>query len=112
MDDDDDDDNPPPPPPRMDHNMRRPGHDAARGGNAGNGYLRLSVEPDDASVYLDGRFVGTGSDLSMLRGGLSVTPGHHQLSVVRPGRKAEEKDFDVKAGEDVKVSVELEGGSR
>jgi hypothetical protein len=106
---DDDDDNPPPPPPRMNHNMRRPGRDA---GDAGKGYLRLSVEPDDASVYLDGRFVGTGNDLSMLRGGLSVTPGHHQLSVVRPGRKAEEKDFDVKAGEDVKVTVELEGGSR
>jgi hypothetical protein len=115
MDDDDDDGNPPPPPPRMDHNMRRPGRDGRDGRDtdrAGKGYLRLAVEPDDASVYLDGRFVGTGNDLSMLRGGLAVTPGHHQLSVVRPGRKAEEKDFDVKAGEDLKVSVELEGGSR
>jgi PEGA domain len=112
MDDDDDDGNPPPPPPRMDHNMRRPSRDGRDADRANRGYLRLSVEPDDASVYLDGRFVGTGNDLSMLRGGLAVTPGHHQLSVVRPGRKAEEKDFDVKAGEDLKVSVELEGGSR
>jgi hypothetical protein len=106
MDDDGDNDggnNPPPPPPR------RPARD---GVHAARGYLRLSVEPEDASIYLDGRFVGTGADLSMLRGGLSVTPGHHQLSIVRPGRKAEERDFDATAGEDVKLNVQLEGGSR
>ncbi|MBV8200750.1 MAG: PEGA domain-containing protein, partial [Acidobacteria bacterium] len=28
------------------------------------GRLRVKVQPDDASVYLDGRFVGTGSDLA------------------------------------------------
>ncbi len=75
------------------------------------GSLRLMVDPEDASIYLDGRFIGTGSDVSMMRGGLSVTPGHHQISVVRPGRRAEERNFDVKAGEDVKVDVRLEGGT-
>jgi hypothetical protein len=76
------------------------------------GHLRLSVEPDDASVYLDGQFVGTGTDLSLLRGGLAVSPGSHRLAVVRPGHKAVEKELTVKEGEDVRLEIALESGSR
>jgi hypothetical protein len=75
------------------------------------GRLRLDIEPEDASVYLDGRFVGTGTDLSQMRNGLPVTPGAHRLAIVRPGRKAEEREFQVKAGEEVELEVELEGDS-
>lgn len=73
-----------------------------------NGRLRLDVVPEDASVYLDGRFVGTGSDLSSMRNGLPVSAGDHRLAIVRPGRKAEERQFQVKPGEDVELDVELE----
>jgi hypothetical protein len=76
------------------------------------GRLRLDIEPEDASVYLDGRFVGTGSELAMMRGGLPVSPGEHKLAVVRPGRKAEERSFEVEAGEEVELEVELEADSR
>lgn len=76
------------------------------------GRLRLDVDPEDASVYLDGRFVGTGSELSLMRGGLPVTPGEHTLAVVRPGRKAEERDFQVEAGEEVELEVNLAADSR
>jgi len=76
--------------------------------DAQNGRLRLDVEPEDASVYLDGRFVGTGTDLSKMRNGLPVAAGDHRLAIVRPGRKAEERQFEVKAGEDVEMDVELE----
>jgi hypothetical protein len=72
------------------------------------GRLRLDVDPEDASVYLDGRFVGTGTDLALMRGGLPVAPGDHRLAVVRPGRKAEERKFEVKAGEDVELEIELD----
>ncbi len=75
------------------------------------GHLRLSVQPNDASVYLDGQFVGTGTDLSMLRGGLAVGPGTHHLAVVRPGHKATEKDFTVQSGEDVQLDIALEAGT-
>jgi PEGA domain len=89
--------------------------DRGRGGDRANGsrgHLRLSVEPDDASVYLDGQFVGTGTDLSLLRGGLAIAPGTHHLAVVRPGHKAVEKDFTVKDGQDVQLEIALESGSR
>jgi PEGA domain-containing protein len=72
------------------------------------GRLRLDVEPEDASVYLDGHFVGTGSELSQMRNGLPVSAGDHRLAIVRPGRKAEERQFQVKPGEDVELDVELE----
>jgi hypothetical protein len=76
------------------------------------GSLRLDVDPDDASVYLDGRFIGTGSDLSMMQGGLSVAPGEHRLAIVRPGHKAEEQEFRVQAGQEIKLNIRLEDDSR
>lgn len=91
----------------------RQGHGHANGPAGPQGHLRLSVQPDDASVYLDGQFVGTGTDLSQLRGGLAVGPGTHHLAVVRPGHKATEKEFTVQSGEDVQLDIALEaGGSR
>jgi PEGA domain len=79
--------------------------DAPRGNK---GRLVLDVEPEDSSVYVDGRFVGTGSDLSSMRSGLPLAPGEHKLAVVRPGRRSEEQDFTVKAGENTELDVTLE----
>lgn len=72
------------------------------------GRVRLEIEPEDASVYLDGKFVGTGSDLARLRAGLMLDPGKHRLAVVRPGHRSQEMDFDVEAGEELDLEVELE----
>ncbi|HEX4961049.1 MAG TPA: PEGA domain-containing protein [Thermoanaerobaculia bacterium] len=76
--------------------------------DSARGRLVLGVEPEDASVYVDGRFVGTGTDLSMMHSGLPLAAGDHKLAVVRPGRRAQEKTFTVKAGEDVKLDVSLD----
>lgn len=76
------------------------------------GFVRFEIEPSDASVYLDGRFVGTGDDLARLRGGLRVDPGQHRIAVVRPGHRAQEMDFDVDAGEEMEVEIELEETGR
>jgi hypothetical protein len=80
--------------------------------DSGRSHLRLTVEPQDASVYLDGQFVGTGTDVSLLHAGLPVAPGHHKLAVVRPGHKAVEKEFDVKSGGNFELEISLEPGSR
>ncbi|MEO8274903.1 MAG: PEGA domain-containing protein [Thermoanaerobaculia bacterium] len=72
------------------------------------GSLVLHVVPEDASVYLDGRFLGTGREMARLRGGLIVDPGSHRLEVVRPGRQSEEKEFSVGAGEEVRLDISLD----
>ncbi len=91
------------------------GHDRSDDSNgrsmsSDSGWLRLNIEPEDSSVYLDGRFVGTGSELGSMQNGLKVSPGKHHLAVVRPGRKSVERDFDATAGQDVKLSIELSNG--
>lgn len=77
------------------------------GETGGFASVRLSIEPADASVYLDGRFLGTADDLGRLRRGLTVDPGEHTLSVVRPGYEAEDVEFEAASGEEVELEVEL-----
>jgi hypothetical protein len=72
------------------------------------GRLRLRVEPEDASVYLDGRFLGTGGDLARLRAGLLVDGGSHRLEVVRPGFDSVEREVEIEVGEETVLTVELE----
>lgn len=74
------------------------------------GRLRLAVEPADASVYLDGRFLGTGKELSALHSGLLVQEGMHTLEVVRPGYRAERLELTVSADEEAEIAVILERG--
>jgi hypothetical protein len=69
--------------------------------------LLLEVSPGDAAVYLDGRFLGTGDELNAEPDGVLVDPGSHKLSVVRPGHIAESRDFDVDAGEQLRIAVRL-----
>jgi hypothetical protein len=69
--------------------------------------VKISIEPSDASVYLDGRFVGTGNDLARRSSGLIVDAGEHRLSVVRPGRRSVERQFSAAAGEQVELDIEL-----
>lgn len=74
--------------------------------------LHLTIEPRDASVYLDGRFLGTGDELADLRSGLMVNAGEHQLSVVRPSYESEELTVDVAAGEDLELAIRLRRAGR
>lgn len=69
--------------------------------------LRLSVQPGDASVYLDGSFVGSASELSRLRDGLLLDAGDHLLELVRPGRSPEQRSFSVQPGQELQLSIEL-----
>lgn len=72
------------------------------------GSLQLTAAPPDASVYLDGRFLGTAADLMRLARGLTVDAGDHTLSIVRPGYDPEEIPFTAEPGEIVEIDVELQ----
>jgi hypothetical protein len=70
--------------------------------------LHLRVTPGDASVYLDGNFLGTGREMEQLSAGLVVAPGSHTLQVVRPGYQSEDVSFDSDVGEALELNVTLE----
>ncbi|MEE8138301.1 MAG: PEGA domain-containing protein [Thermoanaerobaculia bacterium] len=74
------------------------------------GRLRLRIAPEDATVYLDGRFLGSGEELGRLHAGLIVEPGDHLLEVVRPGFESRRLEVRVGEGEEVELSVELTEG--
>jgi hypothetical protein len=70
--------------------------------------LTLRIEPVDASVYLDGNFVGTGADLAATRQGLAVAAGEHVVDVVRPGRAGRQLRFVVESGRDLTLEISLQ----
>ena len=82
--------------------VRAEDRDSRRGDGAGT--LHLSVRPDDASVYVDGQFRGSGRQVR----DLEVPAGRHHVEVVRPGFKTFERQVDVKVGEPVEIDAELE----
>lgn len=68
------------------------------------GRLKLTVRPDDASVYVDGAFRGTAREASELR----LAPGRHRIEVVRPGYRTLEREIDVVPGETTRLEIEME----
>ena len=68
------------------------------------GTVRLSVRPDDASVYVDGAFRGSAREASELK----LAPGRHRIEIVRPGYRTVEREVDVVPRETTDLSVELE----
>ena len=109
------DDNPPPanPPPAV----RRPRRDQSGDDWRRNAQsaqhdvrttrLRLTIEPSDAAVYVDNRFVGTAEEVNSLERGIAVTPGKHTVTVSRPGMRERNSEIEVAEGETGRLEVSL-----
>lgn len=110
LDDSDEDARPPrpPAPPADAETWRAPGPTGGDVAPSSQGRLRFEIEPDDAAVYVDDRYVGTAEELAGLSRGLRVNPGQHVVTVVRPGYGTKTVDVESKAGAAVDVIVELE----
>ena len=67
------------------------------------GTLRVDVRPDDASVYVDGQFFGTGRRA----GSIPLPPGRHRIEAVRPGFRTVERDVEIRAGKTESLGIEL-----
>ncbi len=89
---------------REDEDRSLEAEDARGGAPADYGRLQLSVQPEDASVYIDGAFRGTAREASSLR----LAPGRHRIEVVRPGFRTAETDVEIPAGETTRLKVTLE----
>lgn len=76
-----------------------------RGKATDAGRVTLRVEPADASIYLDGRFVGTGAELAAAA--LTVEEGEHLLQAVRPGRASQQLRFEIEDGEAIELELDL-----
>lgn len=68
--------------------------------------IALSVRPADASVYLDGKFIGTGGEVSA-RDNLLVDAGNHRLQVLHPDYDVMEQVVTIASGERLEVKLDL-----
>ena len=67
------------------------------------GQLRFAINPPDASIYLDGRFWGTGRGEPELE----LPPGRHHVEIVRPGFLTAERDVEIQRGRTERLEVVL-----
>lgn len=86
---------------------RRPRESVQKRQETEDARLRLRVEPTDAAVYLDDRFVGTAEEINSLGRGISVSAGKHTVTVSRPGFEDRTVEVEVDAGETEELKVEL-----
>ena len=73
----------------------------------GDTWVRLTVEPPDAAIYLDDRFVGTASELDA-ETGFAVSPGKHTLVISRPGYRDRRVQLDMTRGKTERLDIRLE----
>jgi hypothetical protein len=79
---------------------RDPARDEGRPAGA---ELRLTVLPDDASVWIDGEFRGAAHGLARL----TLAPGRHEIEIVRPGFRTASREVELHPGASVSVHTEL-----
>lgn len=66
------------------------------------GLLWLEVDPADAAVSLDGRFVDLGVWL------ISLPPGSHSLSVRKEGFSPHQARFGIEPGQSLRLNIRLD----
>jgi PEGA domain len=68
------------------------------------------VSPDEAEVYLDGKYIGTADDFDGFPDFLYLKPGKYHLEFRLAGYETLEKDVEVSAGQRIKVDKKLKRG--
>jgi hypothetical protein len=91
-------------PQRIERDEDADDEDADDADSEDTGTVRLTVEPRDATIYIDGEFRGPARELRRLE----LQPGRHRIEVVRPGFRTVERDVEVKSGRSEELEVRLE----
>ena len=63
------------------------------------GGMSFEIQPPDAQIYVDGRYVGTVGQFSPTSQPLGLTAGRHHIRISAPGYRTTEFDADIVSGE-------------
>ena len=63
------------------------------------GGMSFEIQPADAQIYVDGRYVGTVGQFSPTSQPLGLTAGRHHIRITAPGYRPMEFDADIVSGE-------------
>jgi hypothetical protein len=75
---------------------------------ADSGGISIDVDPPTASVFIDGKYMGTGTDFGPNAQPLGLTPGRHRVEIRAEGYQSMSFDADVKAGEVTPFTASLQ----
>ena len=76
----------------------------ANGVTADDAVFYVKSNVNDASIFVDGRFIGP---VSMVKGGIAVVPGHHRIEVRRDDYFARYVELDAKRADRTKLEINL-----
>lgn len=71
------------------------------------GYVDTDVEPEEAKVYLDGKYVGTADDYDGFPRYLSVTLGSHKIEFRMEGYETFSQDFYMNPGQMINIDFKM-----
>ena len=74
------------------------------------GYLKVSVTPDKAGVFVDGEYLGPAARYGMTKKYL-MAPGQHQIKLVDPRYEDASATVQIEAGKTAKISETLKAKS-
>lgn len=73
--------------------------------------LRLDIRPKNAAVFVDGMYVGHGSDFGGRFHSLFVTPQKHQLKITLDGYKTYQMEIEPPPNQKTQMTIVLEPGA-
>lgn len=71
------------------------------------GQISFKVQPDEAVVYLDGKFLITAEEIYRLHSPLQIDEGKHIIEVLCPGYENFKKEIEIKSGEYLDLNIVL-----
>ncbi len=80
------------------------GGSGAAPARAGRAVLEVSCPVADAVLWVDGRYL---AQLRDLRGGVSLSPGHHQIELRHDRYHAHYADIELRQGERLRLEIPL-----
>jgi PEGA domain len=72
------------------------------------GGVSFDIDPPTASVFVDGKYMGTGAEFDPNSQPLGLTPGRHRVEIRAEGYQSMTFDADVKSGEVIPYKASLQ----